>query len=101
MLAGGPLGIMQACLDVVLPYMRERKQFGSPIGQFQLMQAKIAEMYVGLNSARSYVYAVARACDTGHAAQADAALRDAKLYDIGAGPNEIRRYLIGREIIGL
>jgi isovaleryl-CoA dehydrogenase len=72
MLAGGPLGIMQACL-VVLPYVRERKQFGSPIGQFQLMQAKIAEMYVGLNSARSYVYAVARACDTDHAAQADAA----------------------------
>jgi isovaleryl-CoA dehydrogenase len=136
MLAGGPLGIMQACLDVVLPYKRERKQFGSPIGQFQLMQAKIAEMYVGLNSARSYVYAVARASDTGHAAQADAAaaillasedavktaleaiqalggagymrerpverfLRDAKLYDIGAGTNEIRRYLIGREIIGL
>lgn len=135
-LAGGPLGIMQACLDIVLPYVRERKQFGSPIGQFQLMQAKIADMYVALNSARSYVYAVAKACDAGRTTRSDAAaaillasenavktaleaiqalggagytrewqverlLRDAKLYDIGAGTNEIRRFLIGREIIGI
>ena len=134
-LAAGPIGIMQACLDVVLPYIRERKQFGSPIGSFQLMQAKIADMYVALNSARAYVYAVARACDAGKATRFDAAgaillasenavktsleaiqalggagytrewpverfLRDAKLYDIGAGTNEIRRYLIGRELIG-
>ncbi|PZM10574.1 isovaleryl-CoA dehydrogenase [Rhizobium tubonense] len=133
-LAGGPLGIMQACLDVVLPYVRERKQFGKPIGDFQLMQAKVADMYVALNSSRAYVYAVARACDEGRATRVDAAaaillasenavkvsleaiqalggagytkewpverfLRDAKLYDIGAGTNEIRRYLIGREII--
>ena len=134
-LAAGPLGIMQACLDVVLPYVRERKQFGRPIGSFQLMQAKIADMYVALNSARAYVYAVARACDAGKTTRFDAAgaillasenavktsleaiqalggagytkewpverfLRDAKLYDIGAGTNEIRRFLIGRELIG-
>jgi len=134
-LAGGPLGIMQACLDLVVPYVRERRQFGQAIGSFQLMQAKVADMYVALNSARSYVYAVARACDAGRATRHDAAgaillasenavkvaleaiqalggagytrdfpverlLRDAKLYDIGAGTNEIRRYLIGRELIG-
>ncbi|MEH3160413.1 MAG: isovaleryl-CoA dehydrogenase [Sphingomonas taxi] len=134
-LAAGPIGIMQACLDVVLPYVRDRKQFGQPIGHFQLMQAKIADMYVALNSARAYVYAVARACDAGKTTRFDAAgaillasenavktsleaiqalggagytkewpverfLRDAKLYDIGAGTNEIRRYLIGRELIG-
>jgi isovaleryl-CoA dehydrogenase len=134
-LAGIQIGIMQACLDVVLPYVRERKQFGQPIGRFQLMQAKIADMYVALNSARAYVYAVARACDAGRTTRFDAAgaillasenavktaleaiqalggagytkewpverfLRDAKLYDIGAGTNEIRRYLIGRELIG-
>jgi isovaleryl-CoA dehydrogenase len=135
-LAGGPLGIMQACLDVVLPYVRDRSQFGAPIGSFQLMQGKIADMYVALNSARAYVYAVARACDAGRTSRFDAAgaillasenavktsleaiqalggagytkdwpverfLRDAKLYDIGAGTNEIRRFLIGRELIGL
>ncbi|MES2294274.1 MAG: isovaleryl-CoA dehydrogenase [Pseudomonadota bacterium] len=135
-LAAGPLGIMQACLDVVLPYVRDRKQFGQPIGSFQLMQAKIADMYVALNSARAYVYAVARACDAGKTTRFDAAgaillasenavktsleaiqalggagytkdwpverfLRDAKLYDIGAGTNEIRRFLIGRELIGI
>jgi len=134
-LAAGPLGIMQACLDVVLPYVRERKQFGAPIGSFQLMQGKIADMYVALNSARAYVYAVARACDAGLTTRFDAAgailmtsenavkvalesiqalggagytkdypverlMRDAKLYDIGAGTNEIRRFLIGRELIG-
>src|SRR6201996_4087226 len=134
-LSAGPLGIMQACLDVVLPYVRDRKQFGQPIGNFQLMQAKVADMYVALNSARAYVYAVARACDAGKTTRFDAAgaillasenavktsleaiqalggagytkewpverfLRDAKLYDIGAGTNEIRRYLIGRELIG-
>jgi isovaleryl-CoA dehydrogenase len=134
-LSAGPLGIMQACLDVVLPYVRDRKQFGKPIGSFQLMQGKIADMYVALNSARAYVYAVARACDAGRTTRFDAAgaillasenavktaleaiqalggagytkewpverfLRDAKLYDIGAGTNEIRRYLIGRELIG-
>ena len=134
-LAAGPLGIMQACLDVVLPYVRDRKQFGKQIGSFQLMQAKIADMYVALNSARAYVYAVARACDAGKTTRFDAAgaillasenavkvsleaiqalggagytrewpverfLRDAKLYDIGAGTNEIRRFLIGRELIG-
>jgi len=134
-LAGGPLGIMQACLDVVLPYVRERRQFGRPIGTFQLMQGKIADMYVALNSARAYVYAVARACDAGRTTRFDAAgaillasenavktsleaiqalggagylkdypveryLRDAKLYDIGAGTNEIRRFLIGRELVG-
>jgi isovaleryl-CoA dehydrogenase len=134
-LAGGPLGIMQACLDVVLPYVRERKQFGRPIGGFQLMQGKVADMYVALNAARAYVYAVARACDAGLTTRFDAAgailmasesavrvsleaiqalggsgytrdypvermMRDAKLYDIGAGTNEIRRFLIGRELIG-
>ena len=134
-LAGGPLGIMQAALDVVLPYVRDRKQFGKPIGSFQLMQAKVADMYVALNSARAYVYAVARACDQGKTTRYDAAgaillasenavkvsleavqalggagytkewpverlVRDAKLYDIGAGTNEIRRFLIGRELLG-
>ena len=135
-LAAGPLGLMQACLDVVLPYVRDRKQFGRPIGSFQLMQGKIADMYVALSSARAYVYAVARACDTGKTNRIDAAgaillasenavrtcleaiqslggagytkewpverfLRDAKLYDIGAGTNEIRRFLIGRELLGV
>jgi len=134
-LAGIQLGIMQACLDVVLPYLRERKQFGQAIGSFQLMQAKIADMYVALNSARAYVYAVARSCDAGKTTRFDAAgaillasenafrvageavqalggagytkdwpverfLRDAKLLDIGAGTNEIRRMLIGRELLG-
>ena len=134
-LAGIQLGIMQACLDVVLPYIRERKQFGQAIGSFQLMQAKVADMYVALNSARAYVYAVARACDAGKTTRFDAAgailyasenavrvaleaiqalggagytkdwpveryMRDAKLLDIGAGTNEIRRMLIGRELIG-
>jgi len=134
-LSGIQLGIMQACLDVVLPYVRERKQFGEPIGSFQLMQAKIADMVVALNSARAYVYAVARACDTGQTTRQDAAgailyasesavkvaeqaiqalggagytkewpveryWRDAKLLDIGAGTNEVRRMLIGREVIG-
>ncbi len=134
-LAAGPLGIMQACLDVTLPYVRERKQFGKPIGSFQLMQGKIADMYVALNAARAYVYAVAKACDAGMTTRFDAAgailmasenavkvsleaiqalggagytkdypverlLRDAKLYDIGAGTNEIRRFLIGRELVG-
>src|ERR1700741_3958389 len=134
-LAAGPLGIMQACLDAVIPYVRERQQFGRPIGTFQLMQGKVAGMYVALNSARAYVYQVARACDEGTATRADAAgailcasenavrtsleaiqalggagytkeypveryLRDAKLYDIGAGTNEIRRSLIGRELVG-
>ena len=134
-LAAGPLGIMQACLDTVIPYVRERKQFGVPIGSFQLMQGKVADMYVALNSARAYVYAVAKACDRGQTTRFDAAgailmasengvraaleaiqalggagytrewpveryLRDAKLYDIGAGTNEIRRYLIGRELLG-
>ncbi|MDX2210525.1 MAG: isovaleryl-CoA dehydrogenase [Sphingopyxis sp.] len=134
-LAGLQLGIMQACLDVVIPYVRERKQFGKAIGSFQLMQAKVADMYVMLNSARSYVYNVARACDAGQTTRFDAAgaillasesavkvageaiqalggagytkdwpveryWRDAKLLDIGAGTNEIRRMLIGRELIG-
>jgi isovaleryl-CoA dehydrogenase len=134
-LAGIQLGIMQACLDVVLPYVRERNQFGQPIGAFQLIQAKVADMYVALNSARAYVYAVARACDAGKTTRFDAAgaillasenavkvsleaiqalggagytkdwpverfMRDAKLLDIGAGTNEIRRMLIGRELIG-
>jgi len=134
-LAGIQLGIMQACLDVVLPYVRERKQFGQAIGSFQLMQAKVADMYVALNSARAYVYQVARACDEGKTTRFDAAgaillasenavkvageaiqalggagytkdwpveryFRDAKLLDIGAGTNEIRRMLIGRELIG-
>ncbi|MDT9597435.1 isovaleryl-CoA dehydrogenase [Sphingosinicella rhizophila] len=134
-LAGIQIGIMQACLDVVIPYLRERKQFGKPIGSFQLMQAKVADMYVALNSARAYVYAVAKACDAGKTTRFDAAgaillasenavktsleaiqalggagytkdwpverfARDAKLLDIGAGTNEIRRMLIGRELIG-
>jgi isovaleryl-CoA dehydrogenase len=132
-LAAGPLGIMQACLDVVLPYVHERKQFGQPIGEFQLIQAKIADMYTVMNAARAYVYAVARACDRGQTTRKDAAgailfaaekatwmaleaiqalggngyineyptgrlLRDAKLYEIGAGTSEIRRMLIGREL---
>ena len=134
-LAGLQLGVMQACIDTVLPYLRERKQFGKPIGSFQLMQAKVADMYVALNSARAYVYAVARACDSGQTTRFDAAgaillasesafkvageavqalggagyttdwpveryMRDAKLLDIGAGTNEIRRMLIGRELVG-
>ena len=134
-LAGMQIGIMQACLDVVVPYVRERKQFGKPIGSFQLMQAKIADMYVALNSARAYVYQVAKACDAGKTTRYDAAgaillasenavkvaneavqalggagytkdwpveryYRDAKLLDIGAGTNEIRRMLIGRELVG-
>jgi isovaleryl-CoA dehydrogenase len=134
-LAGIQIGIMQACLDTVIPYVRERRQFGKPIGAFQLMQAKIADMYVAMQSARAYVYAVARACDAGQTTRFDAAgaillasenafraageavqalggagytkdwpverfLRDAKLLDIGAGTNEIRRMLIGRELIG-
>ena len=132
-LAAGPLGIMQACMDVVLPYVHDRKQFGQPIGRFQLIQAKLADMYVTMNAAKSYVYAVARACDDGRTTREDAAgailyaaeratwmaleaiqclggngyinefptgrlLRDAKLYEIGAGTSEIRRMLIGREI---
>ena len=135
-LAGIQIGIMQACLDTVLPYVRERKQFGKPIGSFQLMQAKVADMYVALNSARAYVYQVAKACDQGKTTRHDAAgaillasesavrvaneavqalggagytkdwpveryYRDAKLLDIGAGTNEIRRMLIGREVIGV
>ena len=132
-LAAGPLGIMQACLDVVVPYLHERRQFGQPIGEFQLMQGKLADMYVATNAARAYVYAVARACDRGETTRKDAAgailyaaeqatqmalqaiqclggngyindyptgrlLRDAKLYEIGAGTSEIRRMLIGREL---
>jgi isovaleryl-CoA dehydrogenase len=132
-LAAGPLGIMQACLDVVIPYVHDRHQFGQPIGRFQLVQAKLADMYVTMNAAKSYVYAVARACDDGRTTREDAAgailyaaeratwmaleaiqclggngyinefptgrlLRDAKLYEIGAGTSEIRRMLIGREI---
>ena len=132
-LAAGPIGIMQACMDVVLPYIHERKQFGQAIGEFQLIQGKVADMYVTLNAARSYVYAVARACDRGETSRKDAAgailfaaeratwmaleaiqvlggngyindyptgrlLRDAKLYEIGAGTSEIRRMLIGREL---
>ncbi len=132
-LSGGPLGIMAACLDVVVPYIHERRQFERPIGEFQLMQGKVADMYVALNSARAYVYAVAAACDRGETTRKDAAgcilyaaeqatqaalqaiqalggngyindyttgrlLRDAKLYEIGAGTSEIRRMLIGREI---
>ncbi len=132
-LAAGPIGIMQACLDVVLPYVHERRQFGQAIGEFQLMQGKIADMYTTMNAARAYVYAVARACDRGRTTRKDAAgailfaaekatamaleaiqclggngyindyptgrlLRDAKLYEIGAGTSEIRRMLIGREL---
>jgi isovaleryl-CoA dehydrogenase len=132
-LAGGPLGIMQACLDVVIPYVHERKQFGQAIGEFQLMQAKLADMYTSLSACRAYVYAVARASDLGRIDRIDSAgailyaaehatqsalqaiqalggngytndypvarlLRDAKLYEIGAGTSEIRRMLIGREL---
>ena len=132
-LAAGPLGVMQACLDLVLPYVHQRSQFGQPIGKFQLIQAKLADMYVTLNASKSYVYAVARACDRGETTREDAAgailyaaeratwmaletiqclggngyindfpagrlLRDAKLYEIGAGTSEIRRMLIGREL---
>ncbi|MEC7572150.1 MAG: isovaleryl-CoA dehydrogenase [Pseudomonadota bacterium] len=132
-LAGGCLGLMQACMDVVVPYVHERKQFGQPIGEFQLMQGKLADMYVTLSSCRAYVYAVGQACDRGEVTRKDAAgaillaaekatwmaleaiqalggmgyindsptgrlLRDAKLYEIGAGTSEIRRMLIGREL---
>ncbi len=132
-LAAGPLGIMQACMDVVLPYIHERKQFGQAIGEFQLVQGKVADMYVGMNACKAYVYAVAKACDRGETTREDAAgailyaaekatklaldaiqllggngyineyptgrlLRDAKLYEIGAGTSEIRRMLIGREL---
>jgi isovaleryl-CoA dehydrogenase len=132
-LASGSIGIMQACMDVVMPYLHDRKQFGQPIGSFQLMQGKVADMYVTLSAARAYVYAVAQACDRGQTTRKDAAgailyaaeratwmalqaiqclggngyinefptgrlLRDAKLYEIGAGTSEIRRWLIGREL---
>ena len=132
-LAGGPIGIMQACMDVVMPYVHERRQFGQPIGQFQLMQGKLADMYTTLSATRSYVYAVGAACDRGEITRKDAAgailyaaekatwlageaiqamggmgyiqetptgrfWRDAKLYEIGAGTSEIRRWLIGREL---
>jgi isovaleryl-CoA dehydrogenase len=132
-LGGGPLGIMQACMDLVLPYVHERKQFGQPIGEFELMQGKLADMYTAINATRAYVYAVAKACDRGRITRKDAAsailfaaekatwmaleaiqclggngyindypagrlLRDAKLYEIGAGTSEIRRMLIGREL---
>ncbi len=132
-LAGGPLGIMAACMDVVVPYVHERVQFGQPIGEFQLMQGKLADMYTTMNACRAYVYAVAQACDRGETTRKDAAgailyaaekatwmaleaiqclggngyindyptgrlLRDAKLYEIGAGTSEIRRMLIGREL---
>ncbi|MER8714122.1 MULTISPECIES: isovaleryl-CoA dehydrogenase [unclassified Mesorhizobium] len=133
-LAGGPIGLMAACLDVAIPYVHERKQFGQPIGEFQLVQGKLADMYATMNAARAYVYAVAAACDRGETTRKDAAgcvlfaaekatlmaldaiqllggngyindyptgrlLRDAKLYEIGAGTSEIRRWLIGREIM--
>ncbi|CDX29182.1 Isovaleryl-CoA dehydrogenase, mitochondrial [Mesorhizobium plurifarium] len=133
-LSGGPLGLMAACLDVAVPYVHERKQFGQPIGTFQLVQGKLADMYTTMNAARAYVYAVAAACDRGETTRKDAAgcvlfaaekatqmaldaiqllggngyindyptgrlLRDAKLYEIGAGTSEIRRWLIGREIM--
>lgn len=132
-LSGGPTGIMQACLDVVIPYLHDRKQFGQSIGEFQLMQGKLADMYTELNASRAYLYTVAKACDRGEASRKDAAavilytaeratqmalqaiqalggngytneyptgrlLRDAKLYEIGAGTSEIRRMLIGREL---
>jgi len=132
-LAAGPLGIMQAAFDVVIPYVHQRKQFGEPIGTFQLVQGKLADMYTTMNACRAYVYAVAKACDRGETARKDAAgailyaaekatqialdavqllggngyindfptgrlLRDAKLYEIGAGTSEIRRWLIGREL---
>lgn len=134
-LSAGPTGIMQACLDVVIPYIHDRKQFGQSIGEFQLVQGKLADMYVQMNAAKAYVYAVAKACDRGETARKDAAgailyaaetatklaldaiqllggngyineyptgrlLRDAKLYEIGAGTSEIRRWLIGRELFG-
>ncbi len=134
-LAAGPLGIMQAAMDIVMPYVHERKQFGAPIGTFQLVQGKIADMYVMMNACKSYVYAVAKACDRGETTREDSAgailiaaekatqmaldaiqllggngyindyatgrlLRDAKLYEIGAGTSEIRRMLIGRELFG-
>ncbi len=132
-LAGGPLGIMRACIDLVVPYLHDRKQFGKPIGEFQLMQGKLADMYTAMNACRAYTYAVAKACDRNQATRFDAAgcilmaaekatwmgsqaiqalgangyineypagrlLRDAKLYEIGAGTSEIRRMLIGREL---
>ena len=132
-LSGGPLGLMQACMDVVIPYVHERKQFGKPIGEFELMQGKLADMYTTMNASKAYVYAVAKACDRGDTTRKDAAgvvlysaekatwmaleaiqtlggngyindyptgrlLRDAKLYEIGAGTSEIRRMLIGREL---
>jgi isovaleryl-CoA dehydrogenase len=132
-LAAGPLGIMQSCLDTVIPYLHQRQQFGQPIGEFQLMQGKLADLYVTLSACRAYVYAVGRACDAGRVTRKDAAgailfaaeratwmalesiqclggtgymndaptgrlLRDAKLYEIGAGTSEIRRWLIGREL---
>ncbi|MGO9675369.1 MAG: isovaleryl-CoA dehydrogenase [Methylocella sp.] len=132
-LAGGPIGIMQACMDLVTPYLHDRKQFGQPIGEFQIMQAKLADMYTAMSAAKAYVYTVAKACDRGRITRKDAAaailfasekatwmaleaiqclggngyindypagrlLRDAKLYEIGAGTNEIRRMLIGREL---
>ncbi len=132
-LSGGPVGIMQACLDVVIPYLHDRKQFGQSIGEFQLMQGKVADMYADLNASRAYLYAVAQACDRGEESRKDAAavilftaekatqmalqaiqalggngyineyptgrlLRDAKLYEIGAGTSEVRRMLIGREL---
>ena len=132
-LSGGPLGVMQACMDVVIPYVHERKQFGQSIGEFQLMQGKLADMYTTLNACRAYVYAVGQACDRGETTRKDAAgailyaaekatwmageaiqclggngyindyptgrlWRDAKLYEIGAGTSEIRRWLIGREL---
>ncbi|QYJ00950.1 isovaleryl-CoA dehydrogenase [Thalassovita mediterranea] len=134
-LAAGPTGIMQACMDVVIPYVHDRKQFGQSIGEFQLVQGKLADMYVQMNAAKAYVYTVAKACDRGETARKDAAgailyaaelatklaldaiqllggngyineyptgrlLRDAKLYEIGAGTSEIRRWLIGRELFG-
>ncbi|MER9254318.1 isovaleryl-CoA dehydrogenase [Mesorhizobium sp. M0598] len=133
-LAGGPIGLMAACLDMAIPYVHERRQFGQPIGEFQLVQGKLADMYATMSAARAYVYAVAAACDRGETARKDAAgcilfaaekatlmaldaiqllggngyindyptgrlLRDAKLYEIGAGTSEIRRWLIGREIM--
>jgi isovaleryl-CoA dehydrogenase len=134
-LSAGPTGIMQACMDVVIPYIHDRKQFGQSIGEFQLIQGKIADMYVQMNAAKAYVYAVAKSCDRGETTRKDAAgailyaaetatklaldaiqilggngyineyptgrlLRDAKLYEIGAGTSEIRRWLIGRELFG-
>ena len=132
-LSGGPLGIMQACVDIVMPYVHQREQFGQPIGEFQLIQAKLADMYTKMNASKAYVYAVAKACDRERTTRKDAAgailysaeratemaldaiqilggngyineyatgrlLRDAKLYEIGAGTSEIRRMLIGREL---